>query len=66
MYVRKSPCYKCELRTIGCHTNCDKYKDWKAEMNELSQNAFKSKYYIDNRVNNKHHAKCGVYSTRKK
>lgn len=35
-------------------------------MNELSENASKNRCFIDNRVNSKHHAKCGVYRTTKK
>ena len=22
------PCYKCENRHIGCHSDCEKYSDW--------------------------------------
>ena len=66
MNINKSPCYKCELRKIGCHAKCDKYKDWISLMKEISKNASKSRYFIDNRVNIKHHAKCGVYRTTKK
>ena len=66
MNIKKSPCYNCEFRTIGCHANCDKYNDWRSLMKEFSKNASKSRYFIDNRVNIKHHVKCGVYRTTKK
>ena len=35
-------------------------------MKEFSKNASKNRYFIDNRVNVKHHVKCGVYRTTKK
>ena len=66
MDVRKSPCYKCEFRTVGCHSNCDKYKDWKSVIDNIAKKALKDRFFIDNRVNVKHHVKCGVYRTRKK
>ena len=27
----QSPCYGCEGRTVGCHSTCDKYKDFRNE-----------------------------------
>ena len=26
--IRKSPCYKCSERAIGCHGKCEKYQDY--------------------------------------
>ena len=26
--IRKSPCYKCPDRAIGCHGKCEKYQDY--------------------------------------
>lgn len=26
--VKKKPCYKCEDRAIGCHSDCDKYLNY--------------------------------------
>lgn len=28
MNIKKSPCYKCEFRTVGCHEKCEPYKEW--------------------------------------
>lgn len=28
----KSPCYGCEERDAGCHSKCEKYADWKKEI----------------------------------
>lgn len=28
MSIKKSPCYKCEFRTVGCHSKCEPYKKW--------------------------------------
>lgn len=32
-----SPCYKCESRTIGCHSNCEKYQEWRKFMDEANE-----------------------------
>lgn len=29
--LNKCPCYQCEERHIGCHSDCRRYLDWKAE-----------------------------------
>lgn len=26
-----SPCFNCSDRSMGCHSICEKYTDWKAE-----------------------------------
>lgn len=30
----KVGCYGCEERKAGCHSNCEKYKEWKAKHDE--------------------------------
>lgn len=32
----KSPCKNCFDREIGCHGNCQKYKDYKADIEEIN------------------------------
>lgn len=27
-YPTKNPCKGCTRRTVGCHTNCEDYKEW--------------------------------------
>ena len=29
----KAPCYECKDRTVGCHSNCERYKEY-ADTNE--------------------------------
>jgi len=36
MPVASSPCYECPDRVLGCHGTCEKYKDFKDERIELS------------------------------
>lgn len=36
--MQKSPCYKCELRTLGCHGKCKAYINWKSELNTINKN----------------------------
>lgn len=31
MIIKKSSCYKCESRSLCCHSSCEKYKDWAKE-----------------------------------
>lgn len=66
MNIKNAPCYKCELRTVGCHSKCDKYKLWKIFINKTSDNISKNKCFIGDRVNRKNNVKCGVYRTTKK
>lgn len=35
-----APCYGCECRTVGCHSECDKYKEFAKQVakgNEIRQ-----------------------------
>lgn len=32
-----SPCYKCEKRHSGCHSECDEYAEYRAKLDELSK-----------------------------
>ena len=41
----QSPCYGCGDRYALCHTECEKYKAWRADLNtkkkhEISENAY--------------------------
>ena len=38
-----APCKDCENREIGCHGNCEKYKAWKAELQEMKKQIGKEK-----------------------
>ena len=31
----KPPCKDCEFRTIGCHSNCEQYKTFRAKMDKF-------------------------------
>ena len=33
--LKNNPCYKCTERKVGCHTKCDKYKEFKEKLSEL-------------------------------
>lgn len=30
----KPPCYQCMNREVGCHSNCEKYMEWKNELRD--------------------------------
>ena len=31
------PCYKCDDRSIGCHSQCEKYIKWAGDKRELNK-----------------------------
>ena len=35
MGIKKSPCYSCADRTIGCHQNCEEYKIWRRYQHDV-------------------------------
>ena len=37
METMKSPCIGCEKRHIGCHTDCEGYKEWKKRYAEYKE-----------------------------
>ena len=39
------PCKDCKNRSQGCHCNCDKYKKYKEEMNDINENIEKKKHW---------------------
>ena len=41
----KNPCYKCESRHVGCHSDCDMYIAWKKETCEVSEAKLATDYY---------------------
>lgn len=66
MYIKKAPCFECKNRELGCHSNCEKYKEWKV----YQYNAKKKKNlqinprcatYFKERV-----TEYGVYRSKKK
>lgn len=39
------PCYNCTERSLGCHTNCEKYQETKREYERLKRSELKSSWY---------------------
>ena len=39
-----SPCKDCKERFEACHSKCDKYKDWKQEVDVIKAQITKEKY----------------------
>ena len=35
------PCYECPDRHVGCHSECDRYKEFACKKREASQKAWK-------------------------
>jgi len=35
-----SPCFHCEDRTMNCHSTCEQYKKFKAEMNKRNEELY--------------------------
>ena len=38
-----NPCYKCNLRAMGCHSDCVKYKGWKSQLDRRNDQIRKDK-----------------------
>lgn len=36
-------CYKCENRTVGCHANCENYKQERARQDEMTKKLIEEK-----------------------
>ena len=34
MKKREIPCYECKEREVGCHSRCERYKEWRAWKDE--------------------------------
>lgn len=41
-----APCKDCPIRAIGCHANCDKYKDFRTEQDKVR--AARNEYHLAN------------------
>lgn len=39
----KNPCYKCEKRAPGCHSDCEDYLKWDKEHKESKAKAYQDK-----------------------
>lgn len=40
----KTPCKKCPDRHIGCHAECDSYKDWAAQRSKVLKAASEDRH----------------------
>lgn len=47
---KQSPCYKCQDREFGCHSVCDKYKEFDAKNKALTK--LKREIYTKNNAIN--------------
>lgn len=52
MFLPKAPCKDCPDRILGCHTTCEKYKCYKEEYKEKTQELDKLREYYDYKVMN--------------
>lgn len=42
-----NPCYQCEKRRVGCHTDCEEYGAFKAQREEGRKKAYANKMAKD-------------------
>ena len=59
MTDEKRGCYGCENRTIGCHSNCEKYNEYKEKADLINKNR---REYMECRAYTK--IKCQEYRRR--
>lgn len=38
-FSKNCPCGKCKERNAFCHSNCEKYAEWKMELDRFTSNA---------------------------
>ena len=51
---KKTPCKNCENRFVGCHNECNKYKEYRKEIEKIYEVLNKDKLIITaNRINSK-------------
>lgn len=57
MAYPENPCYKCTDRCVGCHVDCNKYRLFRAELNQRNETIKKAKNAVrimwDYKVDNK-------------
>lgn len=41
--MKDAPCIKCQDRYVGCHGDCDEYKEWKRELDMVRGRKFDEK-----------------------
>lgn len=58
-----APCYGCETRKDGCHSDCEKYEEWKSQRKK-EQQEIKKQNQIDYTIRRVHYQAC--MSRRKK
>lgn len=37
----KVPCKECQKRCLGCHSNCDEYKEYRNNMDDIRERRFR-------------------------
>jgi hypothetical protein len=58
MAIPDNPCFECKKRCIGCHSDCNEYRLYRAELNERNKIIKKAKnaerimrdYRVDNKI----------------
>lgn len=43
----KQPCYQCPDRCMGCHGRCERYKEYKAEMEIVKRKRQEESAFVD-------------------
>lgn len=44
----KCPCKNCSRRVIGCHADCNEYKEWREELTDENENIKKEREKVLN------------------
>lgn len=51
--IKNAPCFKCEDRFVGCHSKCDKYKEFSGSRN-VNRDVRLQEIDVDTYYNRKH------------
>lgn len=44
---KNNPCHGCKKRHVGCHANCEEYRDWKEALDKDNEE-LRHKKYVEN------------------
>lgn len=67
-YLRDNPCKDCQDRKVGCHGNCQPYKEWHEAYTNFKKEEAKERYMHNtiNRMNNESKGKKTANTFRNK
>lgn len=60
--AKNNPCYRCKNRTLYCHDNCNRYANYRCELDQVNKAAKQNKE-VNNYI---HNVVCAIRSGEKR